>query len=436
MVMANAHISSRDNNRDRDDDANDHIGSETPLSGIATPQPDPSDKRLPGIDHNSYFGQVGSGSPTCPTSGPRETPAPGSEAEAEPEPSFPFHRREKSMDDQWLPLVAPESSSQTQTGTGTECEATTSLLNERSGHPIAPENSRPQSSGMHPYPTPPLSQTPSLRKLKLSDSSSEDEEVAAQKAKNSPLPHRKSISLSILSRRGSVLNPLCSVVTTSNVLAAHFSNPSDPASDLSQRTPSHSRMNSEFHESPSVDRLKNLKLTDDSPRQKSIPATPTRALSAAKSDTSGGSDPSSGRTAKDTLKENGKANLGDVTPAQTSAGPAGAPAPLPKGKLTVKIPEARGLRKSRHPYVVAVFQMSELVSGGPLSEDEDDVEDVTSNPMGGIPIARQGSDSGRPMAIPMKSRQSSNTSLSDYRDFKITGRKSMTNPKWSADAVL
>jgi hypothetical protein len=49
---------------------------------------------------------------------------------------------------------------------------------------------------------------------------------------------------------------------------------------------------------------------------------------------------------------------------------------------------------------------------------------------------RSGSDSGRPMAIPMKSRQSSNTSLSDYRDFKIKGRRSMTNPKWDTEAVL
>ncbi|CAL3964442.1 unnamed protein product, partial [Diplocarpon coronariae] len=30
--------------------------SDTPRSGVATPQPDPSDKRLPGIMH-SYFGQ-------------------------------------------------------------------------------------------------------------------------------------------------------------------------------------------------------------------------------------------------------------------------------------------------------------------------------------------------------------------------------------------
>jgi hypothetical protein len=49
-----------------EDDGNDNFDSDTPRSGIATPRPDPSDKRLPGIMH-SYFGQVGcSGSSPSP----------------------------------------------------------------------------------------------------------------------------------------------------------------------------------------------------------------------------------------------------------------------------------------------------------------------------------------------------------------------------------
>lgn len=163
----------------------------------------------------------------------------------------------------------------------------------------------------------------------------------------------------------------------------------------------------------------------------SMPATPTRALSnqTVKSDASGGSDPSNAQPAK--------ANL-EATPSHsTSSGSTGAPAPAPKGKLTVKITEARGLRKSRDPYVVAVFQRNELVSKGPVPGEEDEGEEATGSPMmGGIPITRSGSDSGRPMAIPMKSRQSSNTSLSDYRDFKGKGRKSFTNPKWDTEAVF
>jgi protein-serine/threonine kinase len=224
------------------------------------------------------------------------------------------------------------------------------------------------------------------------------------------------------------MNPLSSVVTVSNVHAAHFSNPSDCTT--TPNTPSHSRLNSDFHESPSYDRLK--KLTDDAPRKKSTPATPTRALSnqTITSEASGGSDHANTQNGKD-----GRVTSAEAAPSQTSIPATGAPAP--KGKLTVKIAEARGLRKSRDPYVVAVFQRNELVSKGPLPEkEEDEDQGTTSSPMGGIPIMRSGSDSGRPMAIPMKSRQSSNTSLSDYRDFKIKGRRSMTNPKWDTEAVL
>ena len=43
-----------------DEENHDHIGSATP-SGVVTPNPNPTDKRLPGIIHG-YFGQVGA---TC-----------------------------------------------------------------------------------------------------------------------------------------------------------------------------------------------------------------------------------------------------------------------------------------------------------------------------------------------------------------------------------
>ena len=54
--------------------------------------------------------------------------------------------------------------------------------------------------------------------------------------------------------------------------------------------------------------------------------------------------------------------------------------------------------------------------------------------MGGVPIRKSGSDMGRSMAIPMKSRQSSTTSLSDQKDFK--GGKNVTDPTWNHEAVL
>ena len=378
---------------------------------------------------HSFFGQVGSGSSSSPNSEPLETPALGTEAEDPP----PFHLREVMADDYVLLSVAPDSKNETASGPSDEDGLTLPLhSHERKELPQAPEISR--MSGLHSYPTPPTSQTPSVHNLTLSDGSSESDGAIARKGAPTFSPaHHKSISESIPSsaRRPSLKIPLSSVVTASNVHAAHFSKPSDRYPATSPSTPVHSRINSEFHESLSIERLK--KLTDDAPRKKSIPPTPTRALShtTVKSD---GSDPPIGL--------NGKLQTGEPTSPQPLAGSSGAQAPAPKGKLTVKINEARGLRKSRDPYVVAVFQRNELVSRGPRDDEEEDYEDSSSStpmsgiPIGGIPIMRSGSDSGRPMAIPMKSRQSSNTSLSEYRDFKAKGRRSFTNPKWDTEAVL
>jgi len=166
----------------------------------------------------------------------------------------------------------------------------------------------------------------------------------------------------------------------------------------------------------------------------SIPPTPTRALSSttARSDGSGGSDHAT--------EKNGKQNGSEPRPAfisiPSTLSSTGASAPAARGKLTVKIVEARGLKKSKDPYVVAVFQRNELVSKGPRPEFVIENDGPAHIPYGGIPISRSGSDSGRPMAIPMRSRQSSNTSLSDYRDFKAKPRVSMTNPRWDTEAVF
>src|SRR5271154_1311886 len=117
-----------------EDDSNDHIDSDTPRSGVATPHPDPSDKRLPGIMH-SYFGQVGSGSSKSPNSDPLETPALGSEAEN----PLPFHRREEMRGDEVLLSVAPDSSNETVSDCNDKVEeAPPFLLHERMGLPQAP----------------------------------------------------------------------------------------------------------------------------------------------------------------------------------------------------------------------------------------------------------------------------------------------------------
>lgn len=157
-------------------------------------------------------------------------------------------------------------------------------------------------------------------------------------------------------------------------------------------------------------------------------STPTRALSVAA--------PSQAETKPDDAhRTSGEAPDRAVT---HTPSPPGAQAPAAKGKLTIKVSEARGLKKCRDPYVIVVFQRTELISSGSQQPLEDDEAAIQAVAMGGIPIQRQGSDSGRPaMAIPMRSRQSSNTSISDYTTFRNrTTRRSSANPKWDAEAIF
>lgn len=164
---------------------------------------------------------------------------------------------------------------------------------------------------------------------------------------------------------------------------------------------------------------------------KSGPPTPTRALSAAQPSHQESKGSHSGSS------NDGAEKSGTQTPRGSATG---AQAPVPKGRLTIKIPEARGLKKSRDPYVVVVFQRSELISGGPraLEGEEDDHLGVGTPGMGGVAIQRQGSDSGRPpVSIPMRSRQSSNTSATEPKPLRNrSARTSFTNPKWDAEALL
>lgn len=417
-----------------DDDANDNIDSDTPRSGVATPKPDPADKRLPGIMH-SYFGQVGSGSSTRTPSGPLETPGLGTESED----PLPFHRREDT--EKGLSLSGVPNSVNESECTSGEDDEPTPLLSHELPECIQPSSEQPRV--LHPYPTPPISSPPSLRRLKLSSSTLGSEGTCSGQSSISSAPsyfaHRKSISDSLpaKARRASVLNPLSSVVTASSVHAVHFSNPCDRYAATTPNSPTHSRVTSNVYlgtsDSISYGRLK--RLTDDAgfPREKSTPGTPTRALSnqTSASDTSGGAEPANGGSSQTSAPA-----AADIPHANTTNGSAGAPVKAARGKLTVKIAEARGLRRSKDPYVVAVFQRNELVSKGPRMDEDDDEEEIRS-PAGAISMSRQGSESGRPpMAIPMKSRQSSSTSLTDYRDFKIRTRKSMNNPKWDTEAVL
>ncbi|KAF2085037.1 kinase-like protein [Saccharata proteae CBS 121410] len=202
-------------------------------------------------------------------------------------------------------------------------------------------------------------------------------------------------------------NPLSSIITTP-VPAAHFSNPASENSNPSttQHSPvvtAHSASRSPSASAPNDDK----ELTENSAdeQQNTPPQTPR------------------------TRSQEDKAAAPASTPSQStrssrSNGASNAAVAAPKGKLSVQITEGRGLRPSVDPYVVCQFQWAEDISEGPKKD-----EDVHQ---GGMPMQRTDSDSGRPMAIPMKSRQSSNHGF-DAREVR---RDEVTNPHWDHDAVF
>ncbi|XPS73511.1 Non-specific serine/threonine protein kinase [Ascochyta lentis] len=97
----------------------------------------------------------------------------------------------------------------------------------------------------------------------------------------------------------------------------------------------------------------------------------------------------------------------------------------PKGKLAVVISEGRDLRESTDPYCVIQFQWAEYISDGPKHDD-------TKGRRGPMQMRRTESEMQRPMAIPMKSRQSSNSgNSSDARDDTF---EETTNPTWEHEA--
>lgn len=396
-----------------DEDGADHIGLETPRSGVATPQPDLQDKRLPGI--MSYFGQVRK-YPSTPSSDPNSS-------------------QSDTTLDRISVVPTPPAGLQLQAhteGSPRCCESSAldrSLLQHERPGSMPSTTERDEHNLSDPYPTPPTSQPSS------SGGSISQDMISADSGAHG----RATVEQKSLTQQSQFKKPTASPFTTTHFQTSN--DPSLPELDSSKNAAPTKDSIIPSHPEPStssgacsaaapgkwhfLNGLKELtRMTF-----KSGNSTPTRAMSAARPS---GSDraPSSGRTSHDGA---------EVSGTQTPRSSAGAQAPAAKGKLTIKINEARGLRKSRDPYVVVVFQRSELISGGPHHIDEDDNLSVEPPPAaGGIPIQRSGSDSGRPLAIPMRSRQSSNTSINDYGSFRNRsgGQLTFTNPKWDAEAEL
>lgn len=424
------------------DDDHDPIGSNgsTP-PGVATPRPDLTDKRLPGITH-SYFGQVGCPSRTCPNSEPStasQAPAPHTHeaAAGEKRDVAPDSGRSGGGENGGAkgPLTAPNSPSELEQGR--EDDPTSPLLPHECFATL-PSHDRMTLS----LPTPPASSSSSIRRANSDESGAEgpsDRGAHATRAHSQHVGVAYAEVLPAKLRRHTVTapRPLTSIVTAPAIAPAHLSTPAPSAAaaataaaDGTKNPPPNpsSSISSSSHPStsprPSGPHIAHgdKALTEGGtsrPREQSTPPQTPRTQSQE------GSVTSASPTAP---QRTSHARSGSVN---TSVRP-------PRGRLSVSISEGRNLRPSVDPYVVCQFQWSEYISAGPINGEPNRLQGngaaKQNGPLGGIAIRRTGSDMGRPMAIPMKSRQSSNTSITDSRDLKPGNM--VTNPKWEHDAVL
>ena len=430
-----------------EEDTHDHIGvSSTTPSGAATPRPDPSDKRLPGIMHG-YFGQVGDTS-TSNLIMPDNCAALAT-------PTLHATSGTYSPKHYWqcmAPGVALPTAPNSPKGDGNDEEHTLPLLpHERlSGDDLKTINAH---SKVPLFPTPPLSSSSSFiqkeKELEIGvTTANTPRSTNGFVTDRPPLGRQQSITdvIPLRTRRHTAgLKSLSSIVTASSVYAAHISNPVSAQSSTAPNTPRSASPQISAFSSLTSSYNELAKLTDSvaaPPRQKNTPPHTPRTLSNNVNDTihkppastststlSPPEDPISTSSQHHTIKANGS-NTQQISNTTPEVGP-------PKGKLSVKIAQARGLRPSYDPYVVCVFEWNEYISKGPKYE-ETEVENKNhksrDDGFGGVPFKRSGSDMGKSMAIPMKSRQSSTTSLSDQKNFK-NGRQ-VTDPKWEHEATL
>lgn len=412
-----------------EDDHPDIIGSNgsTP-SGIMTPQPDPADKRLPSIIH--YFSQVGNSASPLGAIKARLSGSFASSSAAKVAPSAASNLPSKigtlKLNGDDISCTSPSSSA-----SGTEIH-----LRQTEKAESTEVISKPSS-----LPTPPDSSACSLSQKDVEDveSTAPTTEKTAVSI-YSALKDYMSTTMSSYSASNthSSRRPTCdpvSSVSDDPVLASHFSNPSLPnASDLPPPPVvpllEHEKLLNLAKSSKIV--AKRTESAANPSNFKNTPPLTPRAMSHENSVSSdrcsngSSSTPTTSsnqrRTRTGTSSEESDGKLSDGS--SSSDGPTVAPI---KGKLSVKISRARGLRPSADPYVVCVFEWNEYISKGAQSNAQS-------------PHGRNGEkdyldhDNGRPMAIPMRSRQSSHNSQLDNSDMK--GRAPVTDPQWNHEAVL
>lgn len=417
-----------------EDEHHDHIGSNSPTpSGVETPHPDLSDKRLPGII-GTYFGQVGnnpssshvhqdppldnvlslnSGIINAQVEPPSTTEKSRSSTSSSGSMVMVQHDQTDSQTPPWLPDELGQNSAQDLAETGaarlppTPISPTSSMLRKESG--MAENGKSLVGSGIS-------SVTQALKNLVMSSG-----------------------PLSLKARRHQSL-PISSL-STNPVLAAHISNPSTELQSAAPENPSSPTLAStETPDKPpnSKSSRELSRLTSDAAAESRIKTTPPQTPRALSHE--GGhperKSPLSNTTAK--LSQEWS-NAEEEKPTNGSKAD-GIPINAPKGKLAVKIDKARRLKPAIDPYIVCVFEWNEYISKGPKS-DAMDIDEENKDPKKGqkeslasVPIRRTDSDIGKSMSIPAKSRQSSNNGNADGHESKAGS--TVTDPQWEHEAML
>jgi serine/threonine protein kinase SCH9 len=416
-------MSSSARHEHRHDDFHDLLGSNSPTpSGVETPRPDLHDKRLPGIVHG-YFGQVG----RAPS---QIAPSWSSQAATIPEHQPNEHNSCMSQKE-------PGKKGEDRRVSTASLGSMVMVEREQNTVPTPPPE-EPQTGFSQSAAGPDASCLPPTPISSAASVVQRDGEVAenggslldnglasiTQALRNFVLP--KSTS-SVKDRRHQSL-PVSSV-TRSTVPAAHISNPASSAHSSGAHSP-RSPSPSHSKQSPSENLNKSDELTSDAAlglREKSTPPHTPRALSQEDHRRAETRSPLSS-----TSTNAGDGNtLADKHPRAKDSLPA---AHTPRGKLNIKIAEGRNLKASFNPYVVCQFEWNEYVSRGARHDKMDVDEDEQKGPAGqlsSVPIRRTDSDMGKPMAIPMRSRQSSTNGAGEDR-----GLDKVTDPQWDHEAIL
>ena len=388
-------------------------------SGVATPRPSGTDKRFPGILH-SYFGQVGAASFDAPSK----------------EMSSSFHSRaDMNLDNTCPPQLAVgelPTAPASPTFLAKEEDPASQLDRQRKTFHLRAAKDGTFSA----CPTPPSASPPSSFSRKSDEASGgmTQPRVAEIFRASRPKLGRLFSETSILPLRSrsytysAVSNPLSNITTNSSVHAAHLSNPTNSPLCTVQSSPKADAPSSTALSSL-TSHLEMVKLTEGmiGPDVKATPPITPRTLS---NDGNEAAKPSA--SPSDHSSSRADSHLA-VNSQPSRAGP---PVPAPKGKLVVKILGARGLRPSYDPYAVCAFEWIESIAHGHTHEDLEMDTNLGNRELlpGGVPIKRTGSDTGRSMAIPMRSRQGSHTSLTDQKEFKQSTE--VTAPQWDHEAVL